>query len=70
MAKVEQIEKAKRELDKYKLDYTEHNNGIHLRVVAPNQRIYDFYPTTGRWRVEQISKGIGVNNMLRDMQLI
>lgn len=63
------VNKAIENLDKYKLDYTEHNNGIHLKVIAPNDDVYNYYPTTESWTKGSDSRK-GFNNMLRDMQLI
>lgn len=37
------------ELDDKGLCYTLHNNGLHAIITAPNGRMYDLWPSTGRW---------------------
>lgn len=51
-------------LDRHHIDYTSHNNGIHLRVAAADGTVIDFWPSTGKF-IGPAGSGRGVFNLLR-----
>ena len=53
-------------LDKLGIDYTSHNNGIHLKVMNNTETI-DFYPSTGTFLISGKQKQRGVVKMLKYM---
>ena len=53
-------------LDRLKIDYTSHNNGIHLKVFNDDETI-DFYPSTGTFIISGQPKRRGVMKMLKYM---
>lgn len=47
------------------VDFTAHNNGVHLKVRHPNGPLVDFWPSTGLWIVQgSKAKHRGVRNLL------
>jgi len=49
------------------IEFTSHNNGIHLKVKRP-AGIVDFWPSTGRFKHPNGSYGRGVKNMLKETE--
>jgi hypothetical protein len=45
------------------IGFTTHNDGLHL-VVDHNEKIVDFWPTTGRWIARKGRKGWGVKGLI------
>ena len=62
-AKKENNLKASTELlDALGIDYTSHNNGIHLKVFAGDE-VVNFWPSTGKW-ISSDTKSRGVQKLI------
>lgn len=56
-------------LDNYYVDYTSHNNGLHLIITTPKSTLIDFWPTTGKFIPRSTNNAQrGVLNLLNYIQ--
>lgn len=52
-------------LKKARVNFTSHNNGVHL-VIQHSDRLIDFWPSTGKWNVRSANLwGLGVFALLK-----
>jgi hypothetical protein len=49
------------------IGFTTHNNGLHL-IVDHNEKVVDFWPTTGRWIARGGKEGWGVKGLIEFLE--